>query len=141
MDVRFSVREDGQVDVDLGPEWPLFTEALNDCVSSLPPRGARGNGPSTYWADVARLGLDRALASDSDRPFTWGNVTLLRLKGGQVEARLDFEDEEVPGEFLEVQEVQRILDEWRQRIQEAASASTSPLPETYRRNPMPDQAV
>jgi hypothetical protein len=141
MDARFSSREDGQVDVDLGPEWPLFTEALNDCVSSLPPRGAKGNSPSTYWVDVAKVGLDRALASGSERPFTGGNVTVLRLSGGRVEARFDFDDEEVPGEFLDIRGVQRVLDDWRQRIQEAASASTSPPPETYRQNPMPEQPV
>jgi hypothetical protein len=141
MDARFRSRQDGQVDVDLGPEWPLFTEALNDCVSSLPPRGAKGNGPSTYWVDVARLGLDRALASGSDRPFTAGNVTLLRLHEGRVEARFDFEDEEVPGEFIEVDDLRGILGEWRTRIKDIASASTSPLPQTYRRNPMPDWPV
>jgi len=49
MEVRFSVRDDGQVDVHLGPEWPIFNVALNDSISSLPPRGWTGNGPSTYW--------------------------------------------------------------------------------------------
>jgi hypothetical protein len=138
---RFSTREDGQIDVDLGPDWPLFTDALNDCVSSLPPRGASGNGPSTYWVDVARLGLERALASGTDRPFTWGNITLLRLSDGRVEARYDYDEEDVRGEFLDVDDVRRVLDDWRARIEENASASTSPLPETYRRNPSPDLPV
>lgn len=141
MEPHFNRREDGQIDVDLGPEWPLFTEALNDCVSSLPPRGATGNGPSTYWVDFARLGLDRALASSSDAPFTWGNVTLLRLNAGRVEARLDFEEEDVPGQFLDVSDLRLILDEWRRRIEQSASESNSPLPETYRRNPHPDQPI
>ena len=129
------------MDVDLGPDWGLFTEALNDCVSSLPPRGAKGNGPSTYWVDVARLGLDRAMASGSDRPFTSGNITLLRLHEGQVEARFDFDEEDVAGQFLEIDEVRQLLDEWRRRIEENAAASTSPLPETYRRNPTTDEPV
>jgi hypothetical protein len=141
MEPSFSSREDGQIDVDLGPEWPLFTEALNDCVSSLPPGGAKGSGPSPYWVDFARLGLDRALESGSDRPFTWGNVTLLRLKRGRVEARLDFEEEDVPGQFLDVPEFQTVLDEWRRRIVQSAPDSTSALPETYRRNPHPDLPV
>lgn len=138
MELRFIGREDGQVDVDLGPGWALFTEALNDCVSSLPPRGAPGNGPSIYWVDVASRGLERAREAGSDRPFTWGNITLLRLNVGQVEARYDFDDEEVPGQLLDVDEFRRILDEWRVRIEAIASASRSPLPETYRRNPAPD---
>ena len=139
MEAQFTRREDGQVDVDLGPEWRLVTEALNDCVSSLPPRGATGNGPSTYWVDEASAGLDRAQASGTDRPFTWGNITLLRIKQGHVEARYDFDEEDVAGQFLDVGDLRRVLDDWRARIEESASASTSPLPETYRRNPMPDQ--
>ncbi|WP_157692928.1 hypothetical protein [Pedococcus dokdonensis] len=141
MEAQFTSRKDGQVDVDLGPEWRLFTEALNDCVSSLPPRGATGNGPSTYWVDVASIGLDRALASGTDRPFTWGNITLLRLNHGRVEARYDFDEEDVPGQFLDVDDLRRVLDDWRARIDESAAASTSPLPETYRRNPTPERPI
>ena len=135
MDAQFTTREDGQIDVALGPDWPLFTEALNDCVSSLPPRGAKGNGPSTYWVDVALGGLDRALASGTDQPFTWGNATLLRVTQGRVEARFDFDEDDVPGEFLDVDDVRRVLSDWRTRIQSSASTSTSRLPDTYRRNP------
>lgn len=29
MDAHFTQREDGQVDVDLGPDWSLFSEALS----------------------------------------------------------------------------------------------------------------
>jgi hypothetical protein len=42
MDVRFTVRGDGQVDASLGDGWRLFDEALGDSISSLPP-GAAGN--------------------------------------------------------------------------------------------------
>lgn len=138
MDAQFTTREDGQIDVTLGSDWPLLTEALNDCVSSLPPRGATGNGPSTYWVDVAIGGLDRALASGTDRPFTWGNATLLRLNEGRVEARYDYDEDDVPGEFVDADDVRGVLRDWRTRIESSASTSTSPLPETYRRNPMPD---
>lgn len=141
MDARFTQREDGQVDVELGADWALFTEALNDSISSLPPRGAKGNGPSAYWVDVAAEGLSRSLASASDRPFTWGNITLLRLNGGRVEARYDFDDEDVEGQFLEVTEFQEVLSQWRRQIEESASASTSPLPETNRRNPHPHRPI
>ena len=67
----FSVREDGQVDVQLGSEWPTFNKALNDCVSSLPPRGVSGSGPSTYWIDVAERGVQSARLNGNDRPFIW----------------------------------------------------------------------
>lgn len=136
MDVRFQERTDGQVDVDLGLNWPLLTEALNDSVSSLPPRGAKGNGPSTYWVDVALRGLDRAIASQSHRPFTWGNNTFLRVAGDRVEARYDYDDEDVEGEFIEAQALRGILHAWRQRIVESAARSTAPLPRSGRRNRM-----
>lgn len=97
MDAHFSQREDGQVDIDLGPEWVLVTEALNDCVSSLPPRGAEETGPSPYWIDVTLDALDSAVASESSRPFIWGNSTLMRLKGGRVEARDEYDDEGIDG--------------------------------------------
>ena len=138
MEMRFTVREDGQVDVALGDRWSLFNDALADSISSLPPRGARGRGPSTYWVDVAARGLSEALRTGSDRPFTCGNITLLRLRNGAVEARYDYDDEEVEGQFLDVLDFQVILDEWRNRItSEAARHARKRLPETYRRNPMP----
>jgi len=136
MEIRFITREDGQVDVNLGPDWEVFTEALNDCVSSLPPRGAASNGPSPYWVDVARAGLEQARATHSDRPFAGGNFTCLRLNGGQIEARYDFDDEDQPGQFLDVDVFQSVLDDWRVRIERSSSISSVPLPETYRRNPL-----
>lgn len=135
VDVSFSQRDDGQVDVDLGVGWERFTDALNDCVSSLPPRGATGNGPSTHWIDVAADGLDGALASRSDRPFIWGNTTLLRVVGDRVEARYEFAEDDEEGQFLDVTNFRRLLALWRTRIELSAATSSRPLPETYRRNP------
>lgn len=141
MEVRFVERDDGQIDAELDSGWSLLAAALNDSVSSLPPRGWKGNGPSTYWVDVALHGLQRAVAAGSDRPFTWGNITLLRLIGGRVEARYDFDEEDVEGQFLEVLAFQEILEGWRRRIAERAATSSAPLPETYRRNPSPEVPV
>jgi len=47
---HFNVRDDGIIEVDFGPEWAGFTEALNDSVTT---RAARGQTPglSTYWID------------------------------------------------------------------------------------------
>jgi hypothetical protein len=135
MHARFTSREDGPVDFALDAEWSLLEEALNDSVSSLPPRGAPGNGPSTYWADVALAGLELSLATCSGRPFTAGNFTLLRLNGGRVEARHEYDAGDVPGQFLDVGDFRQLLNDWRVRTQAKASASTAPLPQTYRRNP------
>ncbi len=76
MDVRFTVRTDGQAAVIEGGQ--LLNDALADCISSLPPRGAGGNGPSTYWVDVARRGVVRASRQGDGRPFVSGNITLSR---------------------------------------------------------------
>jgi len=120
--------------VNLGPDWPLFNEALNDCVSSLPPRGANGVGPSTYWIDVAEEGVIRASQQGVESPFTAGNVTRLRVRSGKVTASLDFAEDE-PEEAMPLADFLAILRAWRVRVLESATASTSALPETYRRNP------
>ncbi len=134
MKVRFERRDDGQVDAFLdSADYSLLQEALNDCVSSLPPRGMPGNGPSTYWIDVAERGARQAAAIGDDRPFTWGNVTLLRVVGDQVEATLDFDDEVV--ERIPLPDFLNLLTAWRAEVVTAASIAVEPLPETYRRNP------
>ena len=135
MEFTFSKREDGQIDAAIVGEHSLLNEALGDSISSLPPRGAPGNGPSTYWIDLARTGAATALESGSDAPFTWGNITLLRIKNGEVEARYDYDEEDVPGETISVARFIALLDEWHSRVEDSAKLATNPLPETYRRNP------
>jgi hypothetical protein len=132
----FSERDDGQIDAVI-EGLGLFSEALADSISSLPPRGARGNGPSTYWVDVAIEGLAEALKTKSDRPFTWGNSTLLRVREGMVEARYDYAEDDEDGALLSVDDFADLLHQWRDRIVQASATATSPLPETYRRNPSP----
>lgn len=135
MEPRFNVREDGQVDAQLPSAGELLNAALSDSISSLPPRGAPGNGPSTHWVDEALSGLREAQRTNSQRPFLWGNITLLRLMGDEVEARYDFDDEDGAGEFLGVGDFVELLGQWRARIVEQAAQATEPLPDTYRRNP------
>ena len=127
MEATFSSRDDGQVDVSLGPDWPLFNEALNDSISSLPPRGAAGSGPSTYWVDVAEQGALEASERGDETPFTAGNVTRLRVRSGAVTASLDFAEDE-PEEVMPLADFLAILRAWRVRILDSAAGSTSPLP-------------
>lgn len=81
MEVTFTTRDDGQVDAFIGPGRPVFQEALLDSISSLPPRGAEGNGPSTYWIDQAEAGARSAHETGDERPFLWGNITVLSVHG------------------------------------------------------------
>jgi hypothetical protein len=133
---RLETRADGQVDVFLPPELGFIEEALNDAISSLPPRGAPGNGPSPYWIDVALVGLEAAgRAGEEARPFAAGNATLWRRIGDEVEARWDFDEDEVPGERIAVDDFRALLTAWRDAVVASAGTSTAPFPETYRRNP------
>jgi hypothetical protein len=125
---------DGQVDLQLGTGWPIFNKALSDSISSLPPRGVEGDGPSTYWIDVAEAGVLRAVETGDTRPFTGGNVTLLKFDGDQVVATFDFSDDE-PRESMPVEDFLDLLREWRRRIVLSAASASGSLPETYRRNP------
>lgn len=136
VDVDFSEREDGQVDATLGPGWPLFNHALADSVSSLPPRGASGNGPSTYWIDLALERSRQAAEAGDERPFTWGNITELSVRNGEVVARYDYADPDEPGEALPLDEFLDLLNRWRTRVLESARRATLPLPDTSRRNPV-----
>jgi len=135
MSIEFSLRDDGQVDANLGADWPIFTDALNDAISSLPPRGAKGNGPSTYWIDLAENGLRRAAQTGESQPFISGNATVLRVSGESVVAAYDYAEPGEPGEQLPLSEFIAILAEWRRLVTESARQATQPLPETYRRNP------
>lgn len=127
------MRADGQVDASLGPEWPLFNHALADSISSLPPRGLKGNGPSTYWIDVAEEGVRKAAAAGDGSPFTWGNITQLSVRGDYVVASYDFDEEQA--EEVPLNDFLALLRDWRVAVLRSAEKATSPLPETYRRNP------
>lgn len=129
------VREDGQVDAHLASAGPIFNDALYDSISSLPPRGAQGNGPSTYWVDRALSGVLEAERRGSEEPFLWGNCTVLRLRGDRVEVRYDYSYDEEESDFVDAADFVALLREWRPLILEQADRATAPLPSTYRRNP------
>jgi hypothetical protein len=135
MEVTYSIRDDGQVDAHVGPDLPLFNEALSDSISSLPPRGATGNGPSTYWIDIAEAGARRAAELDDETPFTSGNVTFLQVTEGRVIAAYDFADEDEPRDAIPLHDFLELLAGWREQVLAQAADNHKPLPETYRRNP------
>ena len=55
-----------------------------------------------------------------------------------VEARFDYDEDDAVGEYMPVEDFRTLLREWRGRIESSAGRASSPLPETYRRNPMAD---
>jgi hypothetical protein len=134
-EVRFSVHDDGQVDAHLGPGWPTFDVALNDSISSLPPRGWPGNGPSTYWIDHADRNARDAHARRDDRPFARGKETVLYVRGGSVVASYGYAHPDKADETMPLTDFLELLADWRRRVADSASTATAPLPETYRRNP------
>jgi len=134
VEVTFSVRDDLQVDAHLGPDWPVFNDALADSISSLPPRGAIDKGPSIYWIIKAEQGAVAAQRSGDQQPFIWGNDTRLRVVGDSVVANHDYDDDDQPGESMPVSDFLEILAGWRMRVLESSAGATDTLPDTYRRN-------
>lgn len=135
-DLTFATRGDGQIDAHLGDPWTVFDHALGDAISSLPPRGATGSGPSTYWIDVAEKGARWASTAGDTRPFIWGNVTYLRFEGRDVIAAYEFDPDENDAESMPLDDFLGLLAEWRKRVLAAGSRSMTEFPETYRRNPI-----
>ncbi len=135
MDVRFSRRTDGQVDATLGDGWMVFNEALADAVSSLPPRGERGVGPSTYWIDLSEAQARRSATEGELAPFVSGNITYLRVQGDLVIAAYDFDPEESEAESMPLSVFLGILGQWRTEVLASRHGAGEVLPDTYRRNP------
>lgn len=130
----FTRRDDGQIDASV-EGFDLLNEALADSISSLPPRGADGRGPSPYWIDVALEGVRNAASSGDSRPFTSGNETYLRVDGDAVVAAMDYHGDEELAERMPLETFVALLTQWRALVVEARREATSVLPSTYRRNP------
>lgn len=128
----FHVREDGQVDAQLVGDFPIFNDALSDSVSSLPPRNASGNGPSSYWVDIASNAIERHLVGQTEGIIASGNATSIHLEAGRISARDDYGSDEV--DFVPISDFVGILKDWRDLILEQSNGATHPFPETYRRN-------
>ncbi|MDQ1746216.1 MAG: hypothetical protein QOD07_479 [Frankiaceae bacterium] len=111
MEARFSRRHDGVIDVDLGPAWSGFTEALQDAVTTRAPRGSDGHNPSTYWIDLTLTAL---AAADDGEVIGSGNATDLLLDGDEVVAHAQydtFDDQRMPRhDFV------AILTQWRAEV-------------------------
>jgi hypothetical protein len=105
---RFRERDDQIIEVDLGPEWPGFTEALNDAVSTRAPRGQPA-GLSTYWIDRTLTALETA--KQPTKLLASGNATSVSLDGPFVVAHSDYEM--WPAERMSREDFVRGMESWR----------------------------
>jgi hypothetical protein len=119
VDLHFSDRADGIIEVSLGPEFGQFNMALTDAVSSRAPRGARYSGLSTHWIDRTEAAARRAAENDDATPFASGNATHLRLDGTAVVAGWEFDPDERDAQSIPLADFLGVLSAWRQRVIEA----------------------
>lgn len=131
------LRDDGTIDARLGPDWPIFNEALADAVSSLPPRGSNETRVSTYWIDQTLERLATLQARDQTGPIAGGNAYSLVFHGDGVEAVFDDGDPNEEVELMSTDDFTSILERWRAAVLAAQAHETRAVPETYRRNPWP----
>jgi hypothetical protein len=135
---RLETTSEGLVMAHLEGDLRLMQHALEDSLGSRPPRGARQDGPSTYWLDLAINQLIERLEDGGPRPFASGNVTYLQVRDRQVEARYDFDPEDsdivdaVPADdFL------ALLRAWRQRVLDESPEADQRVPPDPTARPMP----
>jgi hypothetical protein len=129
------LRDDGTIDVRLGPDWPIFNEALADAVSSLPHRGSEEAHLSTYWFDRTLEQLDAHESQHSAGRVARGNAYSLVFDGNGIEAVFDYGDPNEDVELMSTADFREILTSWRRAVIAAQARESRTVPETYRRNP------
>lgn len=133
MEYAFVVDEDGLVKVMLDDDLSQFSHALEDSIGTRPPRGARQDGPSTYWIDRTIAGLRERIESGSLEPFAGGNITYLQLRCGQVEARLDVDDPDSElFDAVPAADLLELLAAWRERVLVEDPGATLRTPPPHR---------
>jgi len=133
----FATRSDGQVDASLAGDWPIFNQALPDCISSLPPLGDITAGPSTYWIEVAAQEAKWASFSGSESAFICGKATFLQLVAGCVVARYDHDRSSGPSESITIEAFLALLTDWQKQINHGDTENAASLPTTHRRDELP----
>jgi hypothetical protein len=129
------LRDDGTIDARLGPNWPIFNEALADAVSSLPHRGSNEAHLSTYWIDRTLEQLDTRQAQGSPGRIASGNAYSLVFDGTGVQAVFDYGDPNEDVELMSTEDFREVLTSWRVAVIAARAHERRIVPDTYRRNP------
>ena len=130
------LRDDGTVDARLGPEWPIFNEALADSISSLPPRGSAEKHLSTYWIDKTLERLRGLQQRNVEGRIASGNAYGIVFSSAGISAVFDYGDEDTT-ETMDLGDFTDLLERWRARVIEVQQHEEREVPETYRRNPWP----
>lgn len=138
MRYQFHRTDDGSVGLTLNDDLPVLLDAVEDSLGTRPPRGAPQDGPSTYWLDEAIKHLRERMESGSPEPFASGNATYLQLRGGQAEARYDFDpiDSDIV-DTVDAADLLGLLIEWRQLVLDASPGAARNMPPPRPARPMP----
>lgn len=140
MEFRFETTSEGLVVALLDGDLPMVQHALEDSLGTRPPRGARQDGPSTFWLDNAIAQLRERLEGGGQQAFASGNATYLQVRDGQVEARYDFDPEDsdvvdkVPADEFLV-----LLQAWRRRVLDEFPDADKRVPPPPPARPMPSR--
>jgi hypothetical protein len=124
------IEHGGLIWIRLEPEWVGFTEALNDGVSALSPRGV-APAVSTYWIDHALAGVENPPGAE----VASGNSTRIIRTATGVRAESDYEV--FDGEDMPVEDFRALLEAWREKVVAQIGHSDPARPEQgpYQRNP------
>lgn len=110
------------IDLQVGDEWPGINGALADSVSSLPPRGDKSAGLSTYWIDLLIDRLETWLPDPGEEMMILsGNTTELVRVDDVVIARSLYEL--FDDEQIQVATLLQPLRRWRARVLQVGGAS------------------
>jgi hypothetical protein len=135
---RLETSSDGLVTAHLEGDLRFMQHALEDSLGSRPPRGARQDGPSTYWLDRAITQLVERLKDGGSEPFASGNVTYLQVRDQQVEARYDFDPEDSDSvDAVPADDFLTLLRAWRKRVLDESPEADQRVPPPPAARPMP----
>jgi hypothetical protein len=115
MDYSFANAEDGSIQVELGPEYPIFEIALHELISTRPLRGGVETGLSTYYIDYAETQLRHAMEDPAaNRVMSIGQISGVWVAGDYLVANMDDETDET--ESIPIDSFVQLLSDWRAEV-------------------------
>ena len=108
MEVRFTRRTDGVVDVHLTDDWRPLEDTLQDAVTTRAPAGGDEVNPSTFWIDRTLTAIELEL---NHTIVASGNATDLVLHGDELVAHSHYEM--FDDQHVARRELVELLKRWR----------------------------